>query len=137
MLPIAEPTSIQDKITAQVRMLAIDDDEEFCQVFKDLLENRGYQVRFVANPVKALELYTRDKHKFDLVMLDYYMPGLDGGKTCDWLRKLNPEAKVILCSGAEELRLRRLMNDHRLDGYIHKPLRVDEALFTFNQVLSR
>lgn len=123
--------------TNRVRVLAIDDDEDFCKIVKELLEGHGYDVVSVANPVKALELYTRDKENFDLVVLDYYMPGLDGGKTCEWLRRLNPQVRVILCSGAEELRLRQLMVQHKLDGYIHKPFRVQEALFTINQVMRK
>lgn len=123
--------------TDAVRVLAIDDDEDFCQVVKDLLEDHGYAITSVANPVKALELYMRHKDKFDLVILDYYMPGLDGGKTFEWLRKLSPELKVILCSGAEELRLRQLMVKHKLNGYIHKPFRLDEALYTIKQVMGR
>ena len=120
-----------------VRVLAIDDDEEFCRIVKDLLEPQGYLVVPLANPVKALEMYTREKENFDLVLLDYYMPGLDGTKTCEWLRKLNPQVRVILCSGADELRLRQLMTQCKLDGYIHKPFRMQEALFTIQEVMAR
>ncbi len=133
-LTIEQPVA-STNVGSQVRVLMIDDDEDFCQVVSELLTEHGYSMKCVANPVKALELYTRDKFKFDLVMLDYYMPGLDGGKTCDWLRKLNPDVKVILCSGAEELRLRCLTKEHALDGYMRKPFRVEEALFIINQVL--
>src|ERR1019366_8561923 len=54
----------------RVRVLAIDDDEDFCRIVKELLEPHGYDLLPVANPVKALELYTRQKDRFDLVMLD-------------------------------------------------------------------
>ena len=91
----------------------------------------------ISNPVKALEVYTRQKESFDLVLLDYFMPALDGGKTFEWLRKLNPRAKVILCSGADELRLRQLMAQHAIDGYIHKPFRLQEALFIIKEVMGK
>ena len=135
-MEITAAMPVETKQTNQrIRVLAIDDDEDFCRIVKDLLEPHGYDILPVASPVKALELYTRQKDRFDLVMLDYYMPGLDGGKTFEWLRKLNPAVRVILCSGAEELRLRQLMTHHKLDGYIHKPFRIQEALFTINSVM--
>src|SRR5437660_875402 len=89
----------------RVRVL-INDDEAFLNLAKELLDPMGFDVETAANPVKALEQYTTQKEKADLVLLDYFMPVLDGAKTFEWLRKLNPNVKVIICSGAEELRLR-------------------------------
>jgi CheY-like chemotaxis protein len=123
--------------TKPVRVMVVDDNEEFQLLVKQLLEPLGYDVQLVNNPVRALELYTRDKDKIDLVLLDYYMPTLDGGKTFEWLRKLNPNVKVIICSGAEELRLRQLQAQHAIDAYIHKPFRIDEALFVIRKVMAK
>jgi CheY-like chemotaxis protein len=120
-----------------VRVLAIDDNEEFHSVLKQLLEPAGYVLETFTNPVKALEVFTHDKDKFDLVLLDFYMPALDGSKTFEWLRKLNPNIKVIICSGADEMRLRQLQAQHAIDGYIHKPFRLQEALFVINKVMSK
>lgn len=122
---------------ARVRVMVVDDNEEFQTLVKKLLEPLGYDVQLVNNPVRALEIYTREKENIDLVLLDYYMPTLDGGKTFEWLRKLNPNVKVIICSGAEELRLRQLQTQHAIDAYIHKPFRIDEALFVIRKVMSK
>ncbi len=123
-------------VATREHVMVIDDDEDFCRIAKQMLEPSGYAVTTITNPVKALEQYTRDKDKIDLVILDYYMPGLDGGKTFEWLRKLNDKVKVILCSGSDELRLRQLMVQYALDGYIHKPFRIQEALYTIQRVLA-
>ena len=121
----------------RVRILIIDDHKIFLDLVKELLESNGFEVETAANPVKALEQYTTQKNRADLVLLDYYMPVLDGAKTFEWLRKLNPNVKVIICSGAEELRLRQLQSQHAIDGYIHKPFRIQEAMFVIRQVMSR
>jgi CheY-like chemotaxis protein len=102
-----------------------------------LLEPFGFEVVAVANPVKALEKFTREKDKFQLVLLDYYMPQLDGAKTFEWLKKLNPDVKVIIVSGAEELRLRQILAQHQIDGYIRKPFRIQEALHIIRHVMSK
>ncbi len=121
----------------RVKVMVIDDNEAFCNVVKDLLEPLGYEVQAITNPVKALELYTRVKENVSLILLDYYMPGLDGAQTFEWLRKLNPKVKVILCSGIEGLRLRQLQMKHAIDGFIAKPFHIDEALHVIRRVMSK
>ena len=124
--------------TAQrVRMMVIDDNEEFCSLVKQLLEAQGFEVLVVTNPVKALEVYTHEKDTIQVVLVDYYMPQLDGGKTFEWLRKLNPNVKVLICSGADELRLRQIQAQYAIDGYIHKPFRIQEALFVIRQAMAK
>ena len=122
---------------ARVGVLAIDDNEEFRNLITELLEPFGFEVTAVANPVKALESFTHEKDKFQLVLLDYYMPQLDGAKTFEWLKKLNPDVKVIIVSGAEELRLRQILAQHQIDGYIRKPFRIQEALHIIRHVMSK
>jgi two-component system cell cycle sensor histidine kinase/response regulator CckA len=121
----------------RIRVLAIDDCEEFRNLLKELLEPLGFDVQTAGNPVKALEQYTREKDEIDLVLLDYYMPQLDGAKTLEWLKKLNPRVKVIIVSGAEELRLRQILARHPLDGYIRKPLRLQETVQIIRHVMSK
>jgi CheY-like chemotaxis protein len=122
---------------SRLRVLAIDDNEEFRNLITELLEPFGIEVHAVANPVKALEQFTNEKDDFQLVLLDYYMPQLDGAKTFEWLKKLNPNVKVIIVSGAEELRLRQILAQHPIDGYIRKPFRVQEALHIIRHVLAK
>ena len=121
----------------RIRVLAIDDNEEFRTLVAELLEPFGFEVHAVGNPVKALENFTREKDKFQLVLLDYYMPQLDGAKTFEWLKKLCPDVKVIIVSGADELRLRQILAQHKIDGYIRKPFRIQEALHIIRHVMGK
>ena len=118
-------------------VLAIDDNIDFLQLLKDMLEPCGFEVHTAVNPVKALEVFQREKGRYQLILLDYYMPQLDGAKTFEWLRKLNPKVKVIVCSGADELRLRQIQAQHKIDAYIHKPFRVKEAIETIHRVVGQ
>jgi CheY-like chemotaxis protein len=94
---------------------------------KSILERLGCTVQISSNPVKALEKYARERDTIDLVLVDYFMPTMDGGATVDHLRKLNPDIKVLLFSGADEMRLRQIIRQHSIEGYLHKPLRKEEA----------
>jgi two-component system, cell cycle sensor histidine kinase and response regulator CckA len=119
----------------KVHVLAVDDSDDFRTILIDMLAPLGFQVDTASNPVKALEQFTRDKDKYKLVLLDYYMPQLDGAKTFEWMKKLNPNVKVIICSGAEELRLRQLQAQYKIDGYLHKPFRIPDALAMIQRVM--
>ncbi len=117
--------------------LAIDDDEEFLKPIKELLEPYGVDVHAFADPIKALDTFDREKNNIHLVLLDYNMPKLDGAKTCGWLKEFNPDVKVIIVSGFDELRLRELLAKHPIDGYIHKPFRIQEALHVIRDVMTK
>jgi CheY-like chemotaxis protein len=118
-----------------VHILIIDDDNINAMLAKGVLERRGATVQVASNPVRALEAYARDKDAIDLVLVDYFMPTLDGGATVQHLRKLNPAVKVVLFSGAEEMRLRQLIHQFSIDGYVHKPLRAEEAVAAIRRLV--
>ena len=129
----APASPIVDK---RLRVLAVDDSNEVRVVITELLETVGFEVCSFANPVKALEQFRYEKDKFDLVLLDYFMPQLDGAETCKWLKKICPQIKVIIVSGAEEPRLRKILAECPFDGCIRKPFNLRQALQTIQQVMS-
>ncbi|MGO9246417.1 MAG: response regulator [Verrucomicrobiia bacterium] len=132
MEPSESPRNAAD--LADIRVLIIDDDNINAMLAKSVLERLGCTIQISCNPVKALEKYAREKDTIDLVLVDYFMPTLDGGATIDHLRKLNPEIKVLLFSGADEMRQRQIIRQHCIEGYLHKPLRKEEARQLIRQI---
>jgi len=124
----SEPASASESPQKRIRVLVIDDNAEFRQLIKDMLDHNRFSILAMGSPVNALELFAREKDSFDLILLDYYMPHLDGAKTFGWLRKLNPKIKVIICSGADELVLRQIATQHDVNGFIRKPFHVSEVI---------
>lgn len=118
-----------------IRILIIDDDGVNSMMAKSVLERQGCLVQVAANPLRALERFSHERDAYDLVIVDYFMPGLDGGATCQHLRKLNPAIKILLFSGADEMRLRQLARQYPVDGYIHKPIRAQEAVQAIRQLV--
>ncbi len=115
--------------------MIIDDDNINAMLARSVLERNGCTVQIMSNPVRALEQYAHEKDAIDLLLVDYFMPTLDGGATIEHLRKLNPDVKVLLFSGADEMRLRQIIRQHRIEGYLHKPLRKEEALQVIRQIM--
>ena len=132
---MSEP--INEAVQNDIRILIIDDDSVNSTLAKSLLQRHGFTVEVASNPMRALEKFSRHTDSADLVLLDYFMPTLDGGQTVQHLRKLNPDIKVVLFSGAEEMHLRQIMKQYPIDAFVHKPLRIDEALAVIHQLVGK
>ncbi len=130
---MSEPTN--EAAQNDVRILIVDDDSVNSTLAKGVLQRHGYTVEISSSPMRALEKFARYINCADLVLLDYFMPTLDGGETVKHLRKLRPDIKVVLFSGAEEMHLRQIMRQHPIEAYVHKPLRIDEALAVIRKLV--
>jgi two-component system cell cycle sensor histidine kinase/response regulator CckA len=95
IFPAADP----GLISGQATILLVDDEPVLRQVCARLLAKLGYRVLEAPGGEEALELYRSEARSIDLVLLDVIMPGLSGLETLDRLRELNPEVRVLLCSG--------------------------------------
>ena len=88
---------------AKGKILVMDDEDLVRTVAAKMLEFIGYQVLTARNGEEALTLYQSHRsagQPFDAVILDWMVPeGLDGFRTMERLRAMDPYAKGILSSG--------------------------------------
>jgi DNA-binding response OmpR family regulator len=79
-----------------VRVLIVDDDETFCQLLAEVLEDKGIQVVWTTDGLTGYEksLY----ELYDLFILDERMPMVLGTELIEDIKKDNPQAKIILIS---------------------------------------
>jgi CheY-like chemotaxis protein len=82
-------------------VLCIDDNEDLLQCEKEFLESFGYTVLTAPSGRKALELASR--HSIDVVVVDYLMPEMDGREVAIKMRRLRPQAPIIMLSGAVDV----------------------------------
>jgi len=78
------------------KILVVDDEQNIRLLYKEELEDCGYQVTVAATAEEAMEKIQQDKP--DIITLDIKMPGMDG---IEFMRKLKEEKNdipVILCS---------------------------------------
>lgn len=118
-----------------VTILLVDDEPLIRSLGQELLEHLGYRVEVAQDGAEALELYQR-LGRVDLVLLDYYLPGQDGGQVLVQLKGLDPQARVLMASGffspAEVARLKEL----GAAGLIYKPYRLAELERRIRQALA-
>jgi PAS domain S-box-containing protein len=118
---LPEPSPAPAALRGAETILIVDDERMNLNVCKDSLEYLGYRVYTAENGPEALALYSEKQGEINLVLLDMIMPGMSGGNTYDGLKEINPDIRVILCSGySQEGDAQRIM-DKGCNGFIQKP----------------
>jgi DNA-binding NtrC family response regulator len=84
---------------AAASILVIDDDRAVLSTVKLLLERAAHTVEAVDNSRAGLRLL--DTHRFDLLIVDIFMPGMDGFETMRLVHRPWPEMPVIVISGQQ------------------------------------
>jgi CheY-like chemotaxis protein len=83
-------------------LLCVDDDPDTLRLRKHLLEAGGYSVHTASNGEDALRFF-HEENNIDLVVLDYLMPGMDGGELASKLRTLHPSLLLVAVSAVGQL----------------------------------
>ena len=118
-------------------ILLVDDEEPIRGLGTQILEEFGYTVLTAADGESALQLYSEEQEKIDLVILDLIMPGM-GGKLCLLeLLKINLEAKVAIASGYSPDGSTREILKNGAKGFISKPYDLRQMLKVIREVLDQ
>jgi CheY-like chemotaxis protein len=96
----AMPPSTRPELKPAV-LLCIDDNEDVLECEKSFLESFGYTVLTAATGSRGLELASM--HSVDLVIVDYIMPEMNGHEVAIAMRRLRPQAPIIMLSGAVDV----------------------------------
>ncbi|HUU49395.1 MAG TPA: response regulator [Nitrospinota bacterium] len=83
------------------KLLVVDDDDLVLQGFKSVLSGEGYEVDEVNSGRAALKLIRRDR--FDLVLVDLMMEGIDGLGVLREVKKKSPDTVVVIVTGYESI----------------------------------
>lgn len=80
-----------------IKVLLVDDEEQFVDVLSQRLETRGFQVSSACNGDEAIAHV--EAHDVDVVILDVLMPGRNGIDTLREIRRMRPLTEVIMLTG--------------------------------------
>jgi CheY-like chemotaxis protein len=80
-------------------LLVVDDEDMIWDILSDHLQELGYTVILAENGLDAVETYKDNPGLFDLVILDMVMPKMGGREAFAEIRKIDPEARIIISSG--------------------------------------
>lgn len=121
--------------SARAHVLVVEDSSVFREMQQLLLRQAGYAVSAHENPHDALAVAA--KQHFDLVVIDYELPDMNGELCMQALRKLQPDMEVVFVSGSltEELVVR--LGSQRVSGIFHKPTNPKTLLEKIDETLAR
>ena len=122
--PVSGTKTVPSKGTGHI--LVVDDEPEVAEAAKAVLEYLGYQVEVVLSGEAAI-VYCQDAgHQVDMVLLDMIMPDMPGPECFARLQQLNPDIKVILCTGYDRNHAVQELLDQGVVAFLQKPYELDQ-----------
>ena len=102
-------------------ILLVDDEAMVLDVASGMLEKLGYKVIRAINGKEAIKIYEKEKDNIDLVILDVIMPGMSGSDTFKAIKRINPDAKILLSSGYSLSGEVRKIMEQGCNAFVQKP----------------
>lgn len=108
-------------------VLVVDDSQEYLDATRSLLEREGHRVLCANRGAEAIA--TLKRQEVDLMLLDYYMPGMTGEEVLNRVREFDKDLQIILQTGyASEKPPRELLKKLDIQGYHDKSEGPDKLL---------
>ncbi|MCA9971332.1 MAG: PAS domain S-box protein [Anaerolineales bacterium] len=129
--PTADPLAGAASLDGLV--LVIDDEAHVREAVSDILGLENIGVLTAVDGESGLALYQAHQADITLVLLDLSMPGWSGERTLRELRKVNPDVRIILSSGYNEVEATQRFAGRRLTGFLQKPYSAGKLLDIVNR----
>jgi CheY-like chemotaxis protein len=102
-------------------VLVADDDLDVLELAAETLGRAGLKVIRAADGGEAVETFRRYADEIGAVFLDRTMPLKSGEEAFDEIRRIRPDARIVLFSGYSEASVRERFAGRDLTGFLHKP----------------
>jgi DNA-binding NtrC family response regulator len=116
------------------KILIVDDEPDMLKLLSMILrEKTSYEITTTNNPIEARELAKQGR--FDLVISDLKMPGLDGMEIIDAVKKIDEDIPVIIITAFASVESASEAIQKGGFDFITKPFRKEQILFTIDKAL--
>ncbi|MBN1327474.1 MAG: bifunctional response regulator/alkaline phosphatase family protein, partial [Candidatus Cloacimonetes bacterium] len=115
-----------------LRILWVDDEIESLQPFIMFLSEKGYNVKTASNGTDAISLVIEDK--FDMILLDEMMPGMDGLTTLREINKINAQIPVVMVTKSEEEGIMEGAIASQIADYLIKPVNPNQIIMAIKKI---
>jgi len=115
-------------------ILVVDDEVSICQSLKAILEDEGYQVLVAGSGEEAIKIMAEEMPR--LVLLDIWLPGIDGLETLKAIHTAHPNVLIIMMSGHGTIETAVRATKLGAFDFIEKPLSLDKVIILVNNALN-
>ena len=116
------------------KILIVDDEPDMLKLLSMILrEKTPYEITTTNNPIEAIELVK--KERFDIVISDLKMPGLDGIEIIDAVKKVDEDTPVIIVTAYGTVESATEAMQKGGFDFITKPFRKEHILFTIDKAI--
>lgn len=122
-------------LTGSEHILFIDDDNSLLSLGKLMLEQLGYIVQAESDPLEAIKYFEENPAEYDLIITDMTMPQMTGDILARKLLAIDPETKIILCTGYSDIISKEEALGLGIKGYYEKPLTIQPFSKAIRSVL--
>lgn len=128
---------IAKRSESRLRILVVDDDEMLTEYYETALEEEGFIVKVLNDPIQLLEV--TDDFKPDVITLDYLMPGCSGLEAAEILRGDPRYMKIpiVFMSACEEALQRKGLMSIFGNAFLEKPVDIDQLSDTLNEISAK
>lgn len=107
-------------------ILLVDDNVNQCKTMAFILQRRGYSVTIAQDGLQAISLV--EKNPYDIIFMDIKMPTMNGVEAYKQIKKIRPEAKVMMMTAYAVEDLVQEALQEGAYGIIYKPLDIEKVL---------
>ena len=100
------------------RILLVDDDLDMTKIVSRWLEKAGYEVKVAISGYAAIDCLKASE--YDLILLDYAMPDMNGEDTLKAIRLEGYDTKVLFRTGADDVDIKGSIDEYDALGYVSK-----------------
>jgi two-component system nitrogen regulation response regulator NtrX len=115
-------------------ILVVDDEVSICRSLTAILSDEGYQVLVAGSGEEAVKIVEEEMPQ--LVLLDVWLPGMDGLETLKAFKKINPQSLVIIMSGHGTIETAVKATKLGAFDFIEKPLSLDKIIILVNNAIN-
>ena len=134
--PDTEPRQLPPAGNGEL-ILVVEDELALQSLIVEILESHGYRVQVANNSLQALDLFSRDPEKFDLVLTDLGLPQMSGEELIEHIQEINPGIPIVAATGYVNEERNANILDRGVTALIRKPFSLQLLLETLQQVFSR
>jgi DNA-binding response OmpR family regulator len=107
----------------KIKVLMVDDEVKFRETTSKILTRKGYETTMAGTGEEAIEILQKASH--DVIILDLKMPGMDGHKALHEIKKIQPDAQVIMLTGHGGMDSAKASLELGAYDYLNKPCDID------------